>query len=190
MNLKQIKDSTLRIINEYSNKGAITPEIKNKDYILRMNDLINDFQMEVCRVRRIVAEPIQVTVISNGSNLNKFDMPNDFMELKEILNNNFEFKSFTWQGKKTLCIPTSYSGVYDVFYFKYPEIVDSATPDTYELEVDIDAQTLAKYYVGGHLMLSEDNTIAYQLLNEYNLKLANLTAGHQRQTQIISNFEW
>jgi hypothetical protein len=77
---------------------------------------------------------------------------------------------------KTIAINWFLDGQFDIYYFKRPAEINDSTPDTYEFEIDKEAHVLIPYYVGGHVIMSERQDIGTALLNEYNKRLANLSA--------------
>lgn len=81
---------------------------------------------------------------------------------------------FYWEKRDTIAIGWYNVGEYSIEYFAYPTDITASTPDTTEFEVDIEAQELIPFYAASMCVLSEDNVIGDRLLNEFNVKLANL----------------
>lgn len=109
----------------------------------------------------------------------RYDMPSDFMELQKVIQETDtrqykEMIAFYWEGKRTLVLNYYDIGSFDIHYYRYPTTIDSTTADTYEFEVDIEAQEAIPFYLAGHALLDENPTIAIQLLNEYQLRLSRL----------------
>lgn len=110
-----------------------------------------------------------------------YDLPDDFFELEEVVQRTdiqqyVNMGNYRFEGRKTIVLPYMFTGSFDVFYFAYPATIDDTTLDTYELEVDVEAQAAIPYYVAGHLLLSdvEQRSIGIMLINEYQAKLSNL----------------
>lgn len=109
----------------------------------------------------------------------KFQMPSDFMELQKVIQQGdprtyIDMISFKWEGKKTFVLNYYDVGSFDVHYYRYPTTIDSTTPDTYDFEIDIEAQEAIPFFLGGHALMDENPTLAIQLLNEYQTKLSRL----------------
>jgi hypothetical protein len=61
-----------------------------------------------------------------------------------------------------------------VEYFAFPTDITASTTDVTEFEVDIDAQELIPFYTAAMLLVNENNVVGDRMLNEFNVKLANL----------------
>lgn len=108
-----------------------------------------------------------------------YEMPADFMELNKIVQqtdprNYKEMVAYHWEGKRTFVINYYETGSIDIHYYRYPTTITAQTPDTYEFEVDIDAQEAIPFFMGAHAILDENQTLAIQLLNEYQVKMSRL----------------
>lgn len=55
MNFGESKDKAIKLINEWSNKGALTTAAKNADYLLRFPDAAQAAQVEIASVKKIHA---------------------------------------------------------------------------------------------------------------------------------------
>lgn len=55
MKLGEAKDKAVKLIAEYSNNGNVISTIANADYTLRMNDLVQAAQLEICKEKPIFA---------------------------------------------------------------------------------------------------------------------------------------
>lgn len=109
----------------------------------------------------------------------KYQMPNDFMELQKVIQQGdprtyIDMISFKWEGKKTFVLNYYDTGSFDIHYYRYPTNIESSTLDTYEFEIDVEAQEAIPFFVGGHSLIDENPTLAIQLLNEYQTKLSRL----------------
>lgn len=185
MNLGTVRKRCLQRINEYSNNGNLVSEAQNADYTLRMNGFINDAQYVISKVRKIaklfaLAEPDEVTELYN-----KYNMPTDFMELKRITLNELPFVG-KWENK-TLLVNKNIEGDLVVSYYKYPTEITDTTADTFELELDVDAQTLIPYYVGGYIIFDEREDVGTQLLNQYEVMLSRLGSTPENGIQRIDS---
>lgn len=126
----------------------------------------------------------------------KYQMPADFMEFNTIVHegdtrvyrNQFQFY---WEGKRTLVLNYYDQGSFTVHYFRYPSDITQQTPDTYEFEIDIDAQELIPFYLAAHALMDEDMARAIQFLNEYENKKRLLSMDERLgNTQINEVYGW
>jgi hypothetical protein len=109
----------------------------------------------------------------------KYQMPADFMELQKVIQQTDprvykEMIAYYWEGKRTFVLNYYETGSFDIHYYRYPTTIDANTPDTYEFEVDIEAQEAIPFFIAGHAIMDENQTLAIQLLNEYQVKLSRL----------------
>lgn len=119
---------------------------------------------------------------------NLYPMPDDYFELKP---EGITFKGnqsdgypyqktadYYWEydstGKSVIAINYYNKGEYMIPYYRYPTTIDDSTLDTYNFELDTEAQRLIPYYVAGNLLLSDDIAVATMLLNQYQTMLARL----------------
>lgn len=124
----------------------------------------------------------------------KYDMPSDFMELNKVIQQTDprsykEMIAYHWEGKRTFVLNYYELGSFDVHYYKYPTTITSTTADTYEFEVDTEAQEAIPFFLASKTIFDENQTLAIQLLNEYQVKLSRLyTADDFGITTITQNF--
>ena len=173
MNVGQIKTNAIMRINEYSNKGIVIGTGQNADYLLRMNGLINEAQMQIARIRKIEVNVNLEDPEPIGDYL-RFPLPMDFMEFKEIQMDGEIYPYCRVEGNRIKLPQEVKNRALELFYYRYPNEITADTPEETELEVDRDAQAIIPYFVGAYVMLGENDSIAIQLLNEYNAKLEML----------------
>lgn len=120
--------------------------------------------------------------IPNYTKYVPYTMPDDFYQFnKLVLTGNVansqpyeNTADFFWEQKNILRINWANIGEYSAEYFAYPSTIGSTTLDTYEFEIDIEAQEAMPLYVASQLLLNENNSIGDRLLAQYNNYLANL----------------
>lgn len=121
-------------------------------------------------------------------------MPADFMELQKVIQQNDprQYKdmiAYYWEGKRTFVLNYYEQGSFDIHYYRYPTTITSATADTYEFEIDTEAQESIPFFIASKAVFDENQTMAIQLLNEYQIKLSRLyTADDFGITTITQNF--
>lgn len=110
-----------------------------------------------------------------------YKMPTDFMELQKVIQQSdprvYRDKiDYYWEGKRTFVLNFYDAGSFDIHYYRYPTSIDSTTLDSYEFEVDTEAQEAIPFFIASHCLMDEEGsrTLAIQLLNEYQTKLSRL----------------
>lgn len=169
MNIGQIKTKAIQIIREYSNNGSIIGSGENADYLLSMNNFINDAQFDLSSLRPIIKKIILGEPVSQTGALKRYQMPADFAGFKELKNGDFQFTSFDWEGK-VMIIPKYYDGDFTLWYYGYPSVIDTTTNDNTELEIDLDLQMIVPYYVAGQTIIDENKDLAEFFLSQYERK--------------------
>jgi hypothetical protein len=106
-------------------------------------------------------------------------MPTNFMELNKIVFRGDarvydNYMAYKWEGRNTLVLNYYEEGSFDVLYYKYPTAITSASLDTVEYEVDVEAQELIPLYVASKWVSEEKPTMSAILFNEYRMKLSEL----------------
>lgn len=109
----------------------------------------------------------------------KYQLPTDYMEIKSVTiikdqRQRVSLAQYMIEGKKYLVLNYFDKGEIVTEYYAYPTQITSSTPDTAELEVDIEAQEAIPLYVGSHMIYDENPQLATILMNEYNLRLSRL----------------
>jgi hypothetical protein len=187
VNIGQIKTKATQIIREFSNNGSLIGSGENADYLLSMNSFINDAQFELSSIRPIVKSYKLGEPISSTGALKRYQMPSDFAGFKELKNGDFQFTSLDWEGK-VMIIPAYMTGDFTLWYYGYPSVIDNATNDNTELEIDLDLQQVIPYYVAGHIIIDENPSLAQFFLDEYDRKKTKTTT--PRSITIENVFGW
>lgn len=123
----------------------------------------------------------------------RYTMPADFMELKKVSHETdprqyVSLTDYKWEGKKTFVVNYYHKGGFIIEYYRLPTTITSSTDEnTYEFEVDVEAQELIPYYLGAHVIMDENQGIGTLLLNLYQSKLANLGGGNTGSGNTVTN---
>lgn len=173
MNLGEAKKKALSLMAEYSVDGTAIPDGENADYLNRMNRFANDAQMEISNKVGIEATYTFSQISSNVGGYNKYPLPVDFRELLYMNRQDERYTDYRIENSKIL-VPTTYSGEFELFYYKNPTELTLETPDSYEFEILKHAHSLIPYFVGGMAIQDENPTLADRLLNLYFSKLESL----------------
>lgn len=120
----------------------------------------------------------------------EYEVPSDFYQLKKVMlaTDPLAYNSvndFFWKDKRTLKVNYFMFGEWEVHYYRYPQTITVDTPDTYEFEVDIEAQELIPLYVAGKSIMDENQGLGIQLMNEFQIRLAALDENGQFEPAMI-----
>jgi hypothetical protein len=125
----------------------------------------------------------------------KYEMPSDFMELQKVIHVKDSMAygqmiDYYWESKRTFVANYFHSGSFQVHYYRYPTTITKDTVDTYEFEIDIEAQEAIPFFIGARCLMDENPTLAIQLMNEYQMKLSRLYSTEDFGTVTITqNYE-
>lgn len=122
----------------------------------------------------------------------EYDMPADFYKLKKVMLTADPISygptnDYFWKNKRTLKANYFLSGEFEVHYFRYPTTITTDTSDSYEFEVDTDAQELIPLYIASKCIMDENQTLGLQLLNEFQVRLAMLDSGVEAEPATIKD---
>jgi hypothetical protein len=184
MNIKECKDAALKLINIYSIAGLPVALTYNnqKDYILRVPELINDAQMEIAKTtKKIPAEyKITQTAEDNGVVWKTYTLPINFYTRSgtgvvwhngEKLTVGTDYK---WKNDKTLFLRSNLGGEFDVEYFRFPTKVTATTPEVTELDNTLDTHQAVPYFVASMLVQMDNSYLASTLYNLFETRLVRL----------------
>lgn len=195
MNYGQIKNATLKLVDEYSSRGAVQGATKIADLTLKIQDVVNDAYYDLAStVAKIDA--VQVIDRTLQDSLVEYSLATDFMDINYLafkLDNGEYQETSTYQiipGNK-IVLPSS-GVVYHLFYYKKPTLLvfgsDNVVNDAQTLELSEEAIRLIPYYAAGTLMSSEgDSTKGSSLTAQYYSKKNNITQ-KKRAKRIINAY--
>lgn len=124
----------------------------------------------------------------------EYSMPSDFYDkCKVIIKTDTRvyenYVAYKWKGRNTILVNYYQPGEIEVQYYKYPVKIDDNTLDTYEYEVDEEAQDLIPMYVAAKVVAEEKPTLSDILYNEFRLGLAELENPNVTGTETIENID-
>ena len=149
MTLGEMKKKVLRLIEEINEVNVKLTD--DPDIAAKLNDVINQVQFEVCRMKKIPAKHVLNVLDKSGYDLKEIK---GFYQLDNI-------RFITEGGEEgevdifgTL-LEFPEAGTATMYYFKYPERITDNTPDTYEFELSDDALEVIPYGVAADLLKSD-----------------------------------
>lgn len=116
-----------------------------------------------------------------------YTMPSDFYKAEKITKDSEVVKSYHWENPRLLRLNYYDDGEFLLQYQAYPTTIDSNTLDTYEFEVDVEAQEALPYYVAAYCVVTEDQQYYVNFLSEYRGKLSNLDTKSPFGTGDVNN---
>lgn len=144
MTLEEMKAKVYKLIEDYSDEEDDLTE--DEDYAAKINDVINQIQNEVARIKKI---PVNTTIEVKKDQIMKFtDIASDLYQLSTIKDVEYEINLDT--------ITFLEDGTARVFYYKYPKRITEETEDeAYKFELTQDALEVVPYGVAADLLKSD-----------------------------------
>lgn len=189
MTLLELKKQTMALIEELKGTTEIiddeipeepeeleeeseeTPEVEqtevtdDPDIAAKLNHVINQIQTELAQIKRIGAKHTFTYTDSY-----EFDLPNDFYQVHKV-----DCEYFIYGNK---IVFDTIEDEIDMYYYKYPTIIDNATLDTFEMELSPDCLNAMPYGVASDILKSDVSVDYTVYANRYNelkngLRLSN-----------------
>ena len=143
MTLGEMKEKTLRLIEAIDSSDP--NYTSDTDLSNKMNDVINQLQYEVARMKRISA--YKTMVVTEGLDKTFIEIAPDLYQLIKIKDVAFEIN-----GRIVTFLE---AGTAKIYYFKYPTSITYETPDTYTFELDPDVLEILPYGIAADLLKSD-----------------------------------
>lgn len=170
MDLATAKAKVWQILDEYSSGGTV---VEDDDIKLKLNNFFDIAQKQLAQKKRIVKMHTLVIDNTGANEYTEYAMPTDFYALKQAWADYAPVSNGIWRNKKLL-LPTDESRKIEIEYYAYPSDITTSTLDTYEFEIDKDAQECMPYWVASNCVIT-DLVVDYQkILGIYNQMLNNL----------------
>jgi len=143
MTLEEMKEKVYTLIEEYDEDAD---ELTNDpDFALKMNNVINQIQNELSRIKKIVGYTSKE--VQEGDTLTLSSIDKNIYQLDKIKDIDYELAGDT--------IIFNEEGTARIYYFKYPKQIDSETSDSYKFELSNDVLEIMPYGVAGDLLKSD-----------------------------------
>lgn len=152
MNLKEMKQKTLRLIEEISEEEAKLTS--DPDIAAKLNDVINQIMFELCRSKKSLAHEQRNVTAGEVFDLKTLER---FYQLKMLRCRNNQDEDVSFEQIDNLVI-FSEDGLASLFYYVYPEPVTYDTEDTYEFDLPADVLEIMPYGVAADLLKSDVST--------------------------------
>lgn len=149
MTLGEMKKKVLRMIEEINEISVDLTD--DPDIAAKLNDVIQQVQIEVCRMKKIPAK--HVLNVLDKSEYDLRETPN-FYQLENLRFVDEEGNEAEYDIFGTF-VEFPGPGTANIYYNKYPERITSTTPDTYEFELTEDALEVLPYGVAADILKSD-----------------------------------
>lgn len=143
MTLGDVIKKIFKLIEEYDEDGDVFTS--DQDLETKIKESIDDIQVELSQIKKI---PALLQVELDGEN-NVIDKPADMYRIKrcreckfEVLNDKIKFQD-------------GYVGTANVYYYKYPNIIDADTPNNYTMELTRDTIACLVYGVASAILKAD-----------------------------------
>ena len=163
MTLKEMKIKTFSLIEEYYPEKADLAE--DTDVLYKINGVVNSIQLDLMKYRKINASQ-EITIGEKDSRT---------INLKETLEECYQIKlinldedvDYKMPNDDTLILPDTYTGTFNIYYYKYPTLVEInfegetneekeknrlAEDEDYEFELDTDLLEIMPYGIAWDLL--------------------------------------
>lgn len=180
-------------LNEFTEyKGLITPSsILNSVRIRFSGNYVYNIR-DIALFAYTFSSP---STIPQYQKYNLYTMPDDFYQLNKVIFKGSPTEGygynptsdFYWEKRNVLAVNYNYKGEFTIDYSAYPSTIDDNTVETYEFEIDLEAQEAIPYYVASMMMMHENPSIGNKLYSLYQGKLANLDDNVSNGAVAVSN---
>lgn len=186
MTYNQIRDRSLKLINQYSIAGDQIASTYNnqQDYLYRIPSLVNDAMLAISTSTRLLRSWVRADDLSYDTLADQriYDMPDDFWQFESGgfrgISPEGKIRKYTdyqFIGGKQVMIPEAEANnLLLVEYCRRPERLPDEPDGKEELDVPEEAQAAIPYYVAAHLVMQDDSFQYASLYNEWETKLDRL----------------
>lgn len=81
---------------------------------------------------------------------------------------------YVWEGESILVLSRDKTGIYTVYYYKYPALFDGDTPEETEMPLSQEENVLIPLYMASQLYKDDDLAIATTYRNEFEVALERI----------------
>lgn len=144
MTLEEMKTKIYTLIEEYAEDEDNLTE--DEDYAAKINDVINQIQNEVARIKKI--PEFTTRTVTEGQTIKFTDIAADLYQLSTIKDVKYEINLDT--------VTFLEDGTARIFYYKYPKrITEETEDDAYKFELTQDALEVIPYGVAADMLKSD-----------------------------------
>ena len=154
MNLGEAKAKALKLMDEYSSRGA---RVNDPDLEAKLPALFDIAQKQLAQIKKIVRR-YKVPV---AAGVTDYPMPEDYAGLRRLWVDGKPGAAGTWFGD-VLVLDAQESRTIMVEYNACPADIPDDAPDSYEFEIARDAQECMPYWVAAQPFIADNFVVNYQ----------------------------
>lgn len=167
MTLGEAKSKALKLMDEYSSRGA---RVQDPDLEAKLPALFDIAQKQLSQIKKIVRR--YDVPVSPG--VTDYPMPDDYAGLRRLWVDGQPGTAGTWFGN-TLTLSGDETRNIMVEYNAYPTDIPDDAPDDYEFEISRDAQECMPYWVAAQPFIADNFVVNYKdLMGMYDRMVAAL----------------
>lgn len=172
MTLGENKKITLALIEEYAPNNQYLTE--DEDIRNRLNLVYAPAYQELSQEKKIIKTQILKEAGEEGTGYEEYDLPSDMYQAKRVFaldeENNQVEPDYQVIGKK-IYINKASNYKYLLEYYGYPSVISEDTANTFELEIDQDAQMILPYLVANDILKADPSADYTAFFTEYQRKV-------------------
>ena len=172
MTLGENKKITLALIEEYSPTNQYLTD--DEDIKNRINLIYAPNYQEIALIKKILTtKTLMENSGDNPDGYAEYSLPKDMYQLKNVIcldDDNIRIKSNYYLIGNKIYISNKNEYQHILEYYKYPTVITEKTSDTFELEVDQDAQMNLCYLVANDILKVDPSANYTAFLSEYQRK--------------------
>lgn len=149
MTLKEAKTKVLSLIEELDAENELLTD--DPDISAKINHVISQIQNELARIKKI---PAMTTEEVSGEEVFDLTTLDQFYQLRSVRFQGESGEEASYEIIDNMVL-FSENGTAVIFYYKYPELLNENTKDSYELELSQDALEILPYGVAADLLKSD-----------------------------------
>lgn len=173
MNLGDNKKIMLGLIEEYSPTNQYLTD--DEDIKNRLNLVYAPNYQFLSQIKKILKTKT-ISIIGNNNSMLENNLPSDLYQFKRLValdsDNNRISPEYDIIGKKIYI--KQKEGKYIIEYYAFPEEITLETKDTFELEIEQDAQSVLPYIVANDILKVDPSADYTAFYTEYQKRMEKL----------------
>lgn len=169
-----LEEAKRKVMIELDESGEITVLENIDDYIAKLPDIINTVQKELAMFCKEIETESNITIANGYAN-----KPTDCYIVNALVQDDTEC-DFRELGRRIY----AENGDYTLRYQKLPDDIDDTTPDTYEFEIDKDAQEAMIHGICAQICINDEPELYQTYFERYNLAIANIQDKMAKTTKL------
>lgn len=170
MTLGENKKITLGLIEEYSPTSQYLTD--DEDIRGRIN-LVYFPNYQYLSEKKPIVKTEEIIIEETEAGRLEHDIPEDCRQIHRIVGldaNNEEIQAVYQTIAKKIYLKKA-EGRYIIEYYAYPSRIDESTPDSFELEIDQDAEAILAYMVANDILKADPSADYTSFLGEFQRRM-------------------